>query len=95
MDCAVAIVIEGKVQPLAILAHKTIGIVHASFGAIHGFGLEDPLVMPGFHSVKADPQRHVAAVLAVWIVENRDSITTKIIEVIIFFIFPPLFGKSF
>ena len=80
MDCAVAIVIEGKVQPLAILAHKTIGIVHASFGTIHGFGLEDPLVRPGFHSVKADPQSHGAAVLAVWIVENRDSITTEIIE---------------
>ncbi len=68
MHGAVAVVIEGEMQPLAVFADKAVGVVHAAFGAIDGLLLEDALVGPSLHAVEADPQRHGAAMLAVRIV---------------------------
>ena len=50
------IVIKGEVQPLFVLAHETIGIVDAAFGAITGFFVQYALVRPRFQAVKADPE---------------------------------------
>ena len=80
MHGAVAVVIKGEMEPLAVFADKAIGVIHATFGAIDGFLLEHALVGPGLHAVKADPQGHGAAVLAVGIVQDGHAVATEIVE---------------
>lgn len=80
MHGAVAIVVEGEVQPLAVFADEAVGVVHAAFRTIDGLLLEHALVGPGLHAIKADPQRHRAAVLAVGIVQNGDAIAAEVVE---------------
>jgi len=76
----VAVVVEGEVEPLAVFADEAVGVVHAAFGAIDGLSLEDALVGPGLHAVKADPERHRRALLAVGIVQDGDAVAAEIVE---------------
>ena len=39
VDAAMAVVVEGEVQPLLVGADKTIGIVHAAFRTVARLGL--------------------------------------------------------
>lgn len=80
MHRAMPIVVEGKVEPLTVFTDEAIRVVHAAFGAIDRLLLEHTLVGPGLHAIKADPQRHRAAVLAVRIVQDGDAITAQIVE---------------
>ena len=75
-----AVVIKREVKPLAVLADKAVGVVHAAFGAIDGFLLKHALVGPGLHAVKADPQGHGAAVFAVGIVQDGHAIPAETIK---------------
>src|ERR1700674_6023782 len=77
MHGAMPVIVEGEVEPLPVLAHEAVRVVHPAPRSVAALLLEDALVRPGLHAVEADPEGHRAAVLAVRVVQKRDRVASQ------------------
>ena len=80
MHGAVAVVVEGEVEPLFVGAHEAVGVVDAALRTIDAFFVQDALVGPSLQAVEADPKGQRAAVFRVGVVQHRDRVAAERIQ---------------